>query len=73
MLEQYFVKPGTVDRVRASWIGSDIESYVAWMAERRYGAKTIWRRVPIMVAFGEFARARGALVAGDLPDHVDAS
>jgi integrase/recombinase XerD len=72
MLEQYFVKPETVDRVRASWIGSEIESYVTWLAEHRYGSKTIWRRVPIMVAFGDFARERGAVAVGDLAAHVEA-
>ncbi len=28
MLERYFVKPQTVDRIRASWIGPEIEQYV---------------------------------------------
>jgi integrase/recombinase XerD len=32
MLEQYFVKPATIDRLRGSWIGAEIEAYVAWMA-----------------------------------------
>jgi len=27
MLETYYIKPGTVDGVRASWIGAGIESY----------------------------------------------
>lgn len=71
MLEQYFVKPETVDRVRASWIGSEIESYVSWMAEHCYGAKTIWRRVPIAVAFGEFAWDRGARAPEELPVFVE--
>ena len=30
MLERYFVKPSTVDRIRASWIAPAIEQYVAW-------------------------------------------
>lgn len=72
MLEKYFVKPETVDRIRGSWIGSEIESYVGWLAERRYGVKSIWRRVPLVVAFGEFAREAGAQGVGDLPVHVDA-
>jgi len=28
MLEEYFVKPDTVDRIRASWIGPEIERYI---------------------------------------------
>src|SRR2546428_1713288 len=72
MLETYFVKPETVERIRASWIGSQVERYVGWLADQGYGARTVWRRVPRVVAFGEFARERGAQVVADLPAHVDA-
>ena len=41
MLEKYFVKPQTVDRIRASWIGPEVESYVAWMAEHGYKARNV--------------------------------
>jgi integrase/recombinase XerD len=72
MLEKYFVRPETVDRVRASWIGADIERYVESLDEQGYTWKSIVRRVPLLVAFGEFAHARGAGVVEDLPVHVDA-
>jgi integrase/recombinase XerD len=72
MFEKYFVKPATIDRLRASWIGPEIERYAGWLAGRGYGTKSIWRRVPIVAAFGEFARERGARVLGDLPAHVEA-
>lgn len=72
MLETYFVKPQTVDRVRACWIGPEIEAYVTWLSEEGYQPKTIWRRVPLMVAFGEFAQAAGAITVEDLPFHVEA-
>jgi integrase/recombinase XerD len=72
MLEEYFVKPATVDRIRASWIGPEIERYVGWMADRGYRTRNVLHRVPVLVAFGEFARGRGAQVAADLPGHVEA-
>jgi len=28
MLEQYFIKPQTLDRIRHSWLGKPIENYV---------------------------------------------
>ena len=71
MFEKYFIKPQTVDRFRASWIGAEVEDYVGWLAEHGYGAKTVWRRVPLLVAFGEFASERGARVIGELPAQVD--
>lgn len=72
MLEEYFVKPATVDRIRASWIAAEIESYLAWLIEQGYGTKSIWRRIPIAFAFGEFAARRGASGVDDLPAHVEA-
>jgi integrase/recombinase XerD len=72
MLEKYFVRPGTVDRVRASWIGLEIERYVVWLDGQGYSSRSVLRRVPLLVEFAEFGRARGAGVVGDLPVHVDA-
>ena len=71
MLETYFVKPQTVDRIRACWIGAEIERYAGWLSEQGYSTRTVLRRVPMLVAFGEFARLRGASVLADLPAHVD--
>lgn len=72
MLERYFAKPQTVDRVRACWIGPEIERYVEWLSERDDAARTVWHRVPILVLFSEFARERGAKAVADLPAHVEA-
>lgn len=72
MLETYFVKPQTVDRIRASWIGAEIETYVVWLAEHGYRVRTVLHRVPLLVAFGDVAHRRGAETVGDLPAHVEA-
>lgn len=72
MLEKYFVKPKTVDRIRASWIGPEVESYVAWMDEQGYKSANVHSRVPVLITFGEFARNRGAETVEDLPTHVEA-
>jgi len=52
MLETYFVKPETVDRIRASWIAPEIERYVVWLEDHHYSTRSIVRRVPLLVAFG---------------------
>jgi len=72
MLEQFFVRPTTVDRIRASWLGPPIEQYVGWLAEHGYSASNVGSRVPILLQFGEFSRVRGAAQVSDLPAHVDA-
>jgi integrase/recombinase XerD len=71
MLETYFVKPQTVDRIRACWIGAEIERYADWLSEQGYATRTVLRHVQALVAFGEFARLHGASALADLPAHVD--
>jgi integrase/recombinase XerD len=72
MLERYFIRPATVDRIRASWIGGPIEQYVTSLADNGYAARNVFRRVPMLVHFGDFARERGATRLEELPAHVDA-
>jgi site-specific recombinase XerD len=72
MLERYFARPKTWDRIRGSWIGPAIERYVEWLAERHCARSTIYRRVPVLEEFGQFAKARGASTWRDLPQRVDA-
>ncbi len=71
MLERYYVRPVTVDRVRTSWIVAAIEQYVGWLAEWRYASRTVLRRIPLLVAFGEFAKTHGATEVAQLADHVE--
>ena len=56
MLEEYFVKPRTVDRIRGSWIGPQIEQYVTWLAGQGYGTRCVLRRVPLVTALGSSPR-----------------
>jgi integrase/recombinase XerD len=72
MLEEYFIKPATIDRLHGSWIAAEIETYVAWLAGEGFSTKSIWRRVPIVFAFGQFGRERGARDVAQLPAHVEA-
>lgn len=70
MLERYFLKPQTLDRIRGSWLGESLERYVTWLADQGYAARNIYRRVPLLMQFGEFAREHGATSLEDLPAHV---
>ena len=71
MLENYYVRPVTVDRIRNSWIAPAIEQYVGWLAQQRYTPRSVLHRVPVLVSFGEFAKAHGASELGHLPAHVE--
>jgi site-specific recombinase XerD len=71
MLEHYFVRPDTIDRIRASWIAEPIERYVAWLTEGGYRPRNVHSRVPILLRFGEFAAAHGAIGWDELPAFVE--
>lgn len=71
MLERYFVKPETVDRIRASWLGEPIERYVTWLTEQRYAARNVYHRVPILMHFGDFAKSQGCSTWAELPSAVE--
>jgi hypothetical protein len=58
VLDRYFIRPTTVDRIRSSWIGDLIERYVSWLAEHNYAARSIFIRVPLLIRFGESAQRR---------------
>ncbi|MHB1490324.1 MAG: tyrosine-type recombinase/integrase [Cellulomonas sp.] len=53
-------------------MAAQIEEYVVWLVEHHYSVKSIWRRVPIVFAFGEFAAARGVCALSELPALLDA-
>src|SRR5215472_12505883 len=59
MLEHFFVKPSTIDRIRDSWLGPQIDRYVEWMEGKGYGRPTILRRVTHLRPFAAFAQKRG--------------
>jgi integrase/recombinase XerD len=71
MLERYFVRPCTVDRIRALWLGPAIERYVEWLAERHAAPDTVQRAVQMLVHFNDFARAHGASTWEELPQHLE--
>jgi hypothetical protein len=59
MLEDYYVKPSTVDRVRASWLAPQIENYLEWLESHRYSRLVVYRRLPLLFHFAEFAQKKG--------------
>jgi hypothetical protein len=43
MLEDYYVKPSTIDRVRSSWLAPQIESYLEWLQAHGYSRLVVYR------------------------------
>jgi site-specific recombinase XerD len=70
MLEKYYLKLQTIDRIRADWFAEPIERYVTWLHECGYAPRNVFHRVPLLLHFGAYARSRGAKTWPDLPQHV---
>ena len=70
MLEKYYIKPQTIDHIRANWLAEPIEHYVTWLDDRGYGARNVFRRVPLLLHFSTYAQSKGAKTWEDLPQHV---
>ena len=60
MLTDYFVKPATIDHIRACWLGPQIEAYVNWMHAHGYRERSVHHRVPVLCCFSAFAQRHGA-------------
>lgn len=71
MLERYFIKPSTIDRIRANVAGAYIEHYVEWMHLQGYADRNVFKRVPILCQFGDFASQRGAIDGAAALLHVE--
>lgn len=72
MLENYYIRPATIDKIRSSWISDPIEQYVEWLERHGYARRNIFYRVPLLRHFGDFALGCGAKTYEDLPVHLDA-
>ena len=71
MLEDRFSLPRTVDRIRALWLGTAIERYVDWLADRRHAPSTIRLHVQVLVHFDAFAAESGATSWNELPTNKE--
>lgn len=72
MLDRYYIRPSTVDRIRANVAGAYIEHYVDWMRSQGYADRNVFKRVPVLCQFGDFARQRGAGDGESALEHVEA-
>ena len=71
MLERYFVRPSTVDRIRALWLGPAIDQYVDWLTGRHAASDTIKRSVRTLIDFDDFTQARGVTTWEELPQYLE--
>lgn len=71
MLEDYFVRPRTVDRIRGLWLGLAIEQYVERLTQQQAAPSTVKAAVQRLIRFNDFALSRGASTWEQLPEIAD--
>ena len=72
MLERHFRSLKSIDRIRAQWLGPQIERYVQSLDELHMGTATIRQHIRVLGHFNEFVVGRGVQCLDELPHHVDA-
>ena len=70
MLEHYYTKPATLDRIRACWLGEQIEAHVGRLLTLGYTPKVVFFRVPLLRQFAEFSSRNGVQIVARLPSQV---
>jgi integrase/recombinase XerD len=71
MLEHYFARPESVDRLRAMWLGSAFDRYAEWLASRQTMKATASRHLQILAQFNAFVECRGVSSHDKLPGEID--
>lgn len=72
MLECHFRSLKVLDRIRAQWLGPQIERYAQSLDELHTGTDTVRQHVRTLGHFNEFVTSRGVQCLDELPHHVDA-
>lgn len=71
MLDQYFVRPESADRLRALWLGPAIDRYAEWLAARQAAKDTARQHLRVLVDLNQFTQSRGVQRWDELPALVD--
>ncbi|WP_308142827.1 site-specific integrase [Burkholderia pseudomallei] len=72
MLERHFRSFKAIDRIKAQWLGPQIERYTQLLDELHTCHATVWRHIGALGHFNDFVIARGATRLEELPSHIDA-
>src|ERR1700728_3696308 len=71
MLEHYFVRLSTVDRLRAMWLGPAFDRYAERLASRQASKNTALGQLQVLAQFNEFVVRRGVRDYAELPGQLD--
>jgi integrase/recombinase XerD len=71
MLEHYFTRPATVDRLRSLWLGPAISRYAEWLSDRQVSRASALFKFQTLVLFDRFVTARHIDALEELPAQIE--
>lgn len=71
MLEHYYSRPATVDRIRSLWLGPAISRYAEWMADQQVARASALFRLQTLALFDRFVTSRNVRSLEELPAQIE--
>ena len=71
MLEQYFSRTSTIDRIRSLWLGAPISRYAEWLSARQQSRASAIYKIQTLVLFDRFVTDRQVRALEDLPAQIE--
>jgi integrase/recombinase XerD len=70
MLEHYFTRTWTVDRLRSLWLGPALSRYAEWLSDRQISRASALFKLQTLVIFDRFVTARHVRALEELPAQI---
>lgn len=70
MLEHYFSRTSTVDRLRSLWLGPALSRYAEWLSDRQISRASALFKLQTLVIFDRFVTARHVRTLEELPAQI---
>jgi integrase/recombinase XerD len=71
MLEHYFTRPSTVDRLRSLWLGPSLSRYAEWLSDRQISRASALFKIQTLVLFDRFLTDRHVRTLEELPAQIE--
>jgi site-specific recombinase XerD len=71
MLQHYFSRPSTIDRIRSLWLGAPISRYAEWLSARQQSRASALYKIQTVILFDRFVTDRHIVALEDLPPQIE--
>ncbi len=71
MLQHYFSRPSTIDRIRSLWLGVPISRYAEWLSGRQQSRASALYKIQTVILFDRFVTDRHVRALEDLPAQIE--